>query len=665
MPLASSRDFSVNVSAIVNLNEQSLQNVQNKIQTVLKSSTQNIVLNADGKEVVRVVNTLTDKFKNLYQQVQEFDKQTGELLSENRNLSRISQSVQTLTTEITKFGDKNGDIVKIKETFDSAGQTIITKTRESTQAIGGFLQKTQSITNYVRDANGNLTQMGDTVTKINNIVKQVDTTTTKHKATIQDAGKSYQGLVTVTDKVYSNGEHLKIITEQYTNELGQLVEIIRQVDGQGNQVATTVRNVTETTDKFTKISATLNTTLADGTQIIKSRNELGQKLTTTIKEEDNGMGMVTKTTKVYNETLQKTVSVKKEVIDKTAEYKQLQKEVVTTTTKEKRVINDLGQQYKALVTTKTELLANGKQVTTQTITYTNKMGQTVTVIKQYDQYGRAMANTQRIINNELQNGARVGQTFGDIVTKVSKFYLATLPIRTFQKAITDSIQIVKDFDAAITEMGKVADHSGEDLKRFADDLGELGKDVARTKTDLVEATTGWIKAGYSDEDAAQLARFSALLQNTADEQLSGAEATSILVSQLKAYNMEVEDTIRVTDIINKVSAEHAVSSGDISKGLTVASASMATFGNSIEETTALLVGGTTVFQNKSQQVARGLNMIATRVAKNREELLKYNVDILDENNNLKSTYQILTELAPEWEKLNSQQKVALGNTLAG
>ena len=58
-------------------------------------------------------------------------------------------------------------------------------------------------------------------------------------------------------------------------------------------------------------------------------------------------------------------------------------------------------------------------------------------------------------------------------------------------------------------------------------------------------------------------------------------------------------------------------------------------------------------------------MIATRVAKNREELLKYKVDILDENKNLKSTYQILTELAPEWEKLNSQQKVALGNTLAG
>ena len=136
-------------------------------------------------------------------------------------------------------------------------------------------------------------------------------------------------------------------------------------------------------------------------------------------------------------------------------------------------------------------------------------------------------------------------------------------------------------------MGKVATYSGEELRQYADDLVELGQDVARTKTEMVEAATGWIKAGYSEEDAAQLARFSALLQNTADEQLSGAEATSILVSQLKAYNLEAEDAIKVTDIINRVSAKHAVSSGDISKGLTVASASMATFGNSIEQTTAL------------------------------------------------------------------------------
>ena len=663
MAIAKTDDFSVEVKAVVNLNEQSLQQVSQKVQTVLKSSTQKMRLEADGTQVITLVNTLTDKFGNLYKQVQEFNKTTGKF--DTSSIERVSQSVQDLTTEFTKFGDKNGDIVKIKESYDSAGQTIITKTRESTQAIGGFLQQTQKITTYVKDANGNLDKMGNTVTKINNIVAQVTTTTTKNKEIIQDAGKSYQALVTTTDKVYSNGERLKIITTQYTNDLGQLVEEIKKVDAQGNQVGTTVRNVTETTDKFTTISAKLVTVLADGTQIIKERNDLGQKLVTTIKEEDNGMGMVTKTTKVYNETLQKTESVTKEVIYKTAEYQQLQKEIVTTTTKEEKYVDDLGKRYKALVETKTQVLANGKQLKTVTTTYTDELGRTVTVVKQLDENGKPVANTIRNISSEMQKGTSIGQRFSDIIVKVSKFYLATLPIRTFQKAITDAVQTVKDFDAAITEMAKVADHSGESLKQYANDLATLGQDVARTKTEMVEAATGWIKAGYSDEDAAQLAKFSALLQNTADEELSGAEATSILVSQLKAYHMEANEAIKVTDIINQVSADFAVSSGDISKGLTVASASMATFGNSIEQTTALLTAGTTIFQNKSQQVARGLNMIATRVAKASDDLAEYGVAVKDASGELRSTYDILVDLKPAWDKMSSAEKVALGNTLAG
>lgn len=602
MSLANSNDFSVDIQAIVNVNEQNLRQVQDKIQTSLKSSRQ-IEVEFKGQKAIQTVNTLSDGLGKLYRQIQTINDQG--IVLEDSGIKQITQTTKELTAEFTKIGNVDGSITKLKTSFDSAGQTIVTATREMTEVQGGFLRTTQETASYMQQENGQLEQIGNTITKVNNIVAQVTTTTTKHKAVIQDAGKDYNALITVTDKVYSNGERLKIITTQYTNELGQLVEEIKKVDAQGNQVGTTVRNVTETTDKFTKNTEKLTTVLANGTQIIEETNADGQKLITTITETDNGMGVLTRNTQIYNDTLKQVVSTDKEVIDKTAEYQQLQKEVVTTTTSEEKKITDLGKQYKALVTTKTELLANGKQVTTETSTYTDELGRTVTVVKQYDQNGRLMANTQRTINDEMKRGTNIGQTFGNIVTKVTKFYLATLPIRTFQKAITDAIQTVKDFDAAITEMGKVSSYSGEELRQYADDLVALGQDVARTKTEMVEATTGWIKAGYSEEDAAQLARFSALLQNTADEELSGAEATSILVSQLKAYNMEVEDTIKVTDIINKVSAEHAVSSGDIAKGLTVASASMATFGNSIEETTALLTAGTTVFQNKSQQVARG------------------------------------------------------------
>ena len=58
-------------------------------------------------------------------------------------------------------------------------------------------------------------------------------------------------------------------------------------------------------------------------------------------------------------------------------------------------------------------------------------------------------------------------------------------------------------------------------------------------------------------------------------------------------------------------------------------------------------------------------MIATRVAKNEEELAKYGVSINDANGQLRSTYDILVDLAPVWNKMSKAEQVALGNTLAG
>lgn len=478
MSIARANDFSVNMQAIVNVNEQNLRQVQDKIQTTLKSSRQ-IEVEFKGQKAIQTVNTLSDGLGKLYRQIQTINEQG--IVLEDSGIKQITQTTKELTAEFTKFGNADGSITKLKTSFDSAGQTIVTSTREMTEAQNGFLRTTQETTTFMQQENGQLEQIGNTITKVSNIVAQVTTTTTKHKAVIQDAGKDYNALITVTDKVYSNGERLKIITTQYTNELGQLVEEIKKVDAQGNQVGTTVRNVTETTDKFTKNTEKLTTVLANGTKIIEETNADGQKLITTITETDNGMGKVTRTTEVYNDTLKKVVSTDKEVIDKTAEYQQLQKEVVTTTTKEEKVIDDLGKRYKALVETKTQILANGKQLQTQTITYTDELGRTVTVVKQLDENGRPVANTIRNISSEMQKGTSIGQRFSDIIVKVSKFYLATLPIRTFQKAITDAIQTVKDFDAAITEMGKVAAYSGKELNQYANDLAELGQEVARTR----------------------------------------------------------------------------------------------------------------------------------------------------------------------------------------
>lgn len=74
---------------------------------------------------------------------------------------------------------------------------------------------------------------------------------------------------------------------------------------------------------------------------------------------------------------------------------------------------------------------------------------------------------------------------------------------------------------------------------------------------------------------------------------------------------------------------------------------------------------TEIFQGKSQQVARGLNTVASRIAKNEDALKKYGVSINDANGNLRSTFDILSDLKPKWDEMENSEKVALGTTLAG
>ena len=70
-------------------------------------------------------------------------------------------------------------------------------------------------------------------------------------------------------------------------------------------------------------------------------------------------------------------------------------------------------------------------------------------------------------------------------------------------------------------------------------------------------------------------------------------------------------------------------------------------------------------QGRSAQVARGLNMIASRIVKNQSALAAYGITVQNADGSLKSTYDVLTELAPQWEAMSDAQRVALGDSIAG
>lgn len=64
-------------------------------------------------------------------------------------------------------------------------------------------------------------------------------------------------------------------------------------------------------------------------------------------------------------------------------------------------------------------------------------------------------------------------------------------------------------------------------------------------------------------------------------------------------------------------------------------------------------------------MARGLSTIAARIATNGDLLHKYNIEITDGNGNMRSTYDILSDLASKWDGLKESEQQEIGQAIAG
>ena len=172
---------------------------------------------------------------------------------------------------------------------------------------------------------------------------------------------------------------------------------------------------------------------------------------------------------------------------------------------------------------------------------------------------------------------------------------ASITFNVANEIFRDTVDVIKamasevlKLDSAMTEMQKVANLSGDALEEYADQLSDIGRTVGRTREEMINASTEFIKSGYSEEEAAVLAQVATLYQNISDEAISAGESANMIISQLIAFNLTANDAMTVIDQINEVSNRFAVSSADLANNLGIVSSTSAAMGNSLSETIGII-----------------------------------------------------------------------------
>lgn len=188
---------------------------------------------------------------------------------------------------------------------------------------------------------------------------------------------------------------------------------------------------------------------------------------------------------------------------------------------------------------------------------------------------------------------------------------------------------------------------------------------------MVDAAGEFRKNGFNDQDAATLARTAAMFQNVSDEAISAGDSASFIISQMIAFGIEAENAQSIIDKINEVANRFSVSSGDLSKALGIVASTSSAMGNSIDQTLGVVTAITEQTRNASKS-ARAANTIFSRLAQVVDENSDvgqkltgiYNslgIALYDSSGQMRSTYDILADLASQWGSLdkNTQQYIAI------
>lgn len=247
----------------------------------------------------------------------------------------------------------------------------------------------------------------------------------------------------------------------------------------------------------------------------------------------------------------------------------------------------------------------------------------------------------------------------------------------FYKAIAEvrkGIGYVKEIDLALTELKKVTDETEESYRRFLDTAASTAGKIGSTVSDFTEATANFARLGYTMEESAQMAETAIVYKNVADGLDTVEESTDSIISTMKAFGIESNDTMGIIDRFNEVGNNFAITSAGIGEALQRSASALYAGGNTIDESIALVTAANSVIQNP-EQVGTALKTLTLRLRGAKVELQEAGedvegmaestsqlqaklkalthgkVDIMLNADTFKSTTQILREMSQVWEEM--------------
>ena len=271
-------------------------------------------------------------------------------------------------------------------------------------------------------------------------------------------------------------------------------------------------------------------------------------------------------------------------------------------------------------------------------------------------------------------GNKVKEYFGSKITQA----LLKAIVGAFKQIYTN----VKAINTAMTELKIATNATSNQIEKVTKNIAKSARTTGASITELINSTTAYAKLGYNIQDAQTLAEKTTIYSKVAGVNIN--EATTNITGINKAFNIGAEGLEAVLDQLIWIGNKFPISQAELGEAMNSAAESLASNGNTLQESLAIITAANNSLQNVSNSTA-AVRTIAARISASTAELKElgesiddvetfsslvenmrgYGIEITDANGQLLSTYDILNKVASGWDNFEQKEKDAIATMLAG
>lgn len=307
----------------------------------------------------------------------------------------------------------------------------------------------------------------------------------------------------------------------------------------------------------------------------------------------------------------------------------------------------------------------------------------------HNEYTR-LAKEFQILRQNVNAAGSTGKNFfedlGASAKKFIKWMSMTYVLSSITRSFRALINNVVELDSAMVSLKKVTDETEATYSKFFDNVSKKSQKLGTTMKSLIDSASDFAKLGYSIDEASTLAEVASVYANVGE--LDIEDATSSIVSTMAAFGIEAENAIKIIDKFNAVGNNFSITSGDIGSALQRSASSLNASGNTLDEAIAMITAANTVVQD-ADVIGTAMKTVSLRLTSTSAQLeelgedteyacetisdyrnlvmgLTHNkVDILGDDGQYLSTYEIIKKLSEVWKELNSMEQSSLMKSLFG